>query len=72
MDMNGDKNLRNIDIALVVTLLFFIVELVGGFAANSLALISDAWHMLNDSISLILTLVATWIATHPVSRMRTY
>jgi cobalt-zinc-cadmium efflux system protein len=67
-----DRNIRNIVIALSITFLFFIIELVGGLVTNSLALTTDAWHMLNDSISLLLTLLTSWIALHPVSQERTY
>ena len=35
-----------------------IVEGLGGFFTNSLALISDAGHMLSDSISLGIALIA--------------
>jgi cobalt-zinc-cadmium efflux system protein len=67
-----DRNIRNIVIALSITFLFFIIELVGGLVTNSLALTTDAWHMLNDSISLFLTLLTSWVALHPVSQERTY
>ena len=35
-----------------------IVEIIGGFVANSLALLSDGFHMLSDTISLGVALVA--------------
>lgn len=51
--------------ALVVTLVFMVVEAVGGFMANSLALVSDAAHMLTDSGALLLSLFVIWIARRP-------
>ncbi|GAB95233.1 cobalt-zinc-cadmium efflux system protein [Kineosphaera limosa] len=44
---------------------FFVVELVAGIVANSLALISDAGHMAADVVTLGAALVATRIATRP-------
>ncbi len=45
-------------IVFTITFLFMIVEAVVGFIANSLALIADAGHMLNDVISIALALIA--------------
>lgn len=39
-------------ISFVITTAFMIIEAIGGFLTNSLALLSDAGHMLSDSISL--------------------
>jgi cobalt-zinc-cadmium efflux system protein len=49
-------------IALALTLGFAVVEVVFGFIANSLALISDAGHMVTDAASLGLALLAQLIA----------
>ena len=49
-----------------------VVEVVGGFLANSLALLSDAGHMLTDVSSLVLSLIALQLTTRPVSATRTY
>ena len=45
-----------------VTLGVFAFELVGGIAANSLALVADAGHLLTDLAGIGLTLVAIWFA----------
>lgn len=63
---------RYIAAALGVTVVFFFVELIGGILTNSLALISDAWHMLNHVVALVLALTAAWIAGRPASAKRTY
>ena len=49
-------------LAVVLTLGFSIVELVGGYMSNSLALIGDAGHMVTDSASLLFALVANRMA----------
>jgi cobalt-zinc-cadmium efflux system protein len=44
-----------------------VVELVGGLIANSLALISDAAHMLTDVGAMLLSLFALWVAQRPIT-----
>lgn len=48
--------------AVVLTLGFSVVELIGGLWANSLALVGDAGHMVTDSASLLFALVANIIS----------
>lgn len=43
---------------LVLDVVFFFVELIVGYAVGSLALVADAFHMLNDVMSLIVALYA--------------
>jgi cobalt-zinc-cadmium efflux system protein len=59
-------------IALAITLSFFIIELIGALFTNSLALMTDAWHMLNDVFALSLSIIASWIARRPETTKRTY
>ncbi|RDA89109.1 hypothetical protein CP532_2289 [Ophiocordyceps camponoti-leonardi (nom. inval.)] len=47
-----------IKVMLVIDTAFFLVELIAGFVAHSLALTADAFHMLNDIISLVIGLWA--------------
>jgi len=66
------RGMRYLGIALGITISFFIIELVGGILTNSLALLTDAWHMLNDVFALVFALVASWLALRPISVKRTY
>ncbi|KAF5021387.1 hypothetical protein F66182_6576 [Fusarium sp. NRRL 66182] len=47
-----------IKVMIAIDTIFFLVEIVAGFLAHSLALMADAFHMLNDIISLIIGLWA--------------
>jgi cobalt-zinc-cadmium efflux system protein len=58
--------------ALGLTLCFAVVEVVAGFAANSLALISDAGHMVTDAAALGLALLAQLIAKRPPSARNSF
>jgi len=49
-----------------------IAEALGGWYANSLALIADAGHMLTDVAALCLTLGAFWFAQRPATSRKTY
>jgi cobalt-zinc-cadmium efflux system protein len=51
---------------------FVVAELVFGYAANSLALISDAVHNFSDVISLLLAWVAGWLARKQPTEQHTY
>ena len=54
-------------ISLLLTGGFAIVEVIGGWYANSLALISDAGHMAADTGALLIALLAARLAAQPVS-----
>ncbi|MEI7024090.1 cation diffusion facilitator family transporter [Paenibacillus sp. y28] len=69
-DPNGNK--KGLTIALVITVGIMFLEFFGGLITNSLALLSDSGHMLNDASSLALSLVAVWFAARPASPDRTY
>ena len=58
--------------ALVLTLLTMGASIAGGVFAHSLALISDAGHMLADAGALALALVAQRVASRPRTHRRTY
>ncbi|MET0676518.1 MAG: cation diffusion facilitator family transporter [Bradyrhizobium sp.] len=51
---------------------FVIAELIFGYAANSLALISDAVHNLSDVIALLLAWGAAWLAQKRPTQRHTY
>jgi cobalt-zinc-cadmium efflux system protein len=59
-------------VALGLTLLFAAIEVVSGFASNSLALISDAGHMVTDAAALGLALLAQLIARRPPSSRHSF
>lgn len=58
----GGANSRRLTTVLVLTAGFMVVEAVAGFWTNSLALVSDAGHMLTDVGALGLALFALWFS----------
>ena len=63
---------RALATALALTAGFTVVEVVGGIAAGSLAVLADAVHMLSDNVAIALSLVAVWLAAKPSTPERTY
>jgi len=56
----------------VISAVYFIAELVAGFLTNSLALLSDAGHMLSDIGAMALSLFAFRMARRPATHQSTY
>ena len=56
----------------VLTIAFAAVEALGGWWTGSLALVSDAGHMVTDGAALALAALAGWLASRPPSRLHTY
>lgn len=63
---------RTLLIVLALTFGYMIAEAVGGYLANSLALLSDAGHMLTDVAALALSLFAVRFASRPATPRKTY
>lgn len=66
------KDARRLFFALGLTGTIAVAEVVGGFLTNSLALMSDAGHMLTDISALALSLLALWFAGKPADQKKTY
>lgn len=57
---------------LCLSFVYLLVELVGGFMTNSLALLADAGHMFTDVAALALSFGAMWIANRPPTLKRSF
>lgn len=58
--------------ALVLIVAFMIAEVTAGVLASSLALLSDAAHMLTDAVALVMALAAARLAQRPPAGAMTY
>jgi cobalt-zinc-cadmium efflux system protein len=63
---------RRLAITFSITLLILVVEVIGGIVSNSLALLSDAGHVLTDTFALGLSLLAARISIRPLAPKATY
>jgi len=59
-------------IVLLITSVVMIAEIIGGLLANSLALLSDAGHMLTDILALSLSIIAMRFAQKPPTTSKTF
>ena len=66
------STIRRLILSIGLTAAFVVVEVVAGFFANSLALLTDAVHNVTDVLALGLTLWALRAATRPASAGKTY
>ncbi|WP_064091792.1 cation diffusion facilitator family transporter [Rossellomorea aquimaris] len=69
---NHSQNKKALLISFLFIFTFMIVEVVGGLMTNSLALLSDAGHMLSDAAALGLSLVAFYIGEKASNKGKTY
>lgn len=58
--------------SLVLTLLFAVVEAIGGVLSGSLALQGDAGHMATDSLALGVSALAAWLSRYPPTIRHSY
>jgi cobalt-zinc-cadmium efflux system protein len=72
--MSGERHTetRKLKWALAISSTYFVAELIAGFLTNSLALLSDAGHMLSDIGAMTLSLFAFRIARRPATVISTY
>jgi cobalt-zinc-cadmium efflux system protein len=71
-ERNLDHNRRDLILTLVITASYCLVEFAGGVFTNSLALLSDAGHMLSDVAALSLSLFAIRLAQLPPTANKTF
>jgi cobalt-zinc-cadmium efflux system protein len=71
-DISADADSGRLRLALGLILAFMAAEVVTGIVANSLALLSDAAHMLTDAAALTLSLVAIRLARRPPGGTMTF
>lgn len=71
-EIKNAKEKKALTIVLILTACFMVVEAISGFHTGSLALISDATHMLTDVFALTLAYFALWFSVKPPTLNKTY
>lgn len=66
------KEKRALTIVLILTSTFMLIEAAAGFYTGSLALLSDAAHMLTDVFALSVAYVAIWLTQKPATNTKTF
>jgi len=63
---------RALLLTLGLTATYTVAEVIGGLLTGSLALLADAGHMLSDTGSIAVALVAIWLARRPATAKRSF
>ncbi|XP_076358032.1 proton-coupled zinc antiporter SLC30A2-like [Tachypleus tridentatus] len=63
---------RRLLIVSALCLVFMVGECVGGFLANSLAIATDAAHLLTDFAGFMISLLALWLASRPATKRMSF
>jgi cobalt-zinc-cadmium efflux system protein len=66
------SSFRRLALSLALTSTIMVAEIIGGLWSGSLALLSDAGHMMTDAGALALAMVAAWVATRKPDDRRTF
>ena len=66
----GDE--KNLLISIVLNVLITLTQIIGGFFAGSLALISDAVHNFSDVVSLVISYIASKVSKQKASLKKTF
>jgi cobalt-zinc-cadmium efflux system protein len=68
----GNVRKKSLKVVLLLTSSYFVIQIVAGINIGSLAVISDAGHMLIDVAGLIMALLAISFTQKPATPIRTY
>jgi len=71
-EVEADRDQRRLMYAMMFVTVFFIVEVVGGIIASSIAIMTDAAHLLTDISSFILAIIAAKLSRMPPSKNLSY
>ncbi|XP_033696505.1 proton-coupled zinc antiporter SLC30A2 isoform X2 [Tursiops truncatus] len=67
-DLKKKRAWRQLCVACAFCLLFMIGEVVGGYLAHSLAIMTDAAHLLTDFASMLISLFSLWMSSRPATK----
>jgi len=68
----GNRTKKSIKLVLILTSCYFVIQIIAGVKIGSLAVISDAGHMLIDVAGLVMALLAISFTQKPATPTRTY
>ncbi|XP_021056455.1 zinc transporter 2 isoform X1 [Mus pahari] len=67
-DPEKQRARRKLYVASAICLVFMIGEIIGGYLAQSLAIMTDAAHLLTDFASMLISLFALWVSSRPATK----
>ncbi|XP_019288077.2 proton-coupled zinc antiporter SLC30A2 isoform X2 [Panthera pardus] len=67
-DSKKEQARRQLYVASAICLVFMIGEVIGGYLAHSLAVMTDAAHLLTDFASMLVSLFSLWMSSRPATK----
>ncbi|GCC22858.1 proton-coupled zinc antiporter SLC30A2-like [Chiloscyllium punctatum] len=67
-EVDKENARRRLYLASAVCLVFIISEVIGGYLAQSLAIMTDAAHLLTDFATMLVSLFSLWISSRPATK----
>ncbi|XP_054427747.1 proton-coupled zinc antiporter SLC30A2 isoform X1 [Pteronotus mesoamericanus] len=67
-DPKKERATRQLYVASAICLVFMIGEIIGGYLAHSLAIMTDAAHLLTDFASMLVSLFSLWMSSRPATK----
>lgn len=64
--------MKKLLIVSILCISFMIVEIIGGALAHSMAIMTDAAHLLSDFSGFLISIFSIWIGTRPASNNMSY
>jgi zinc transporter 2 len=71
-DLMSDKAKKKLILVCLVCSCFMIIEFIGGLLANSVAIMTDAAHLLSDLAGFVISIFAIYISKFPADKFFTY
>lgn len=67
-DLKREQARRQLYVASAICLVFMVGEIIGGYLAHSLAIMTDAAHLLTDFASMLVSLFSLWMSSRPATK----
>ncbi|XP_072465507.1 proton-coupled zinc antiporter SLC30A2 isoform X2 [Notamacropus eugenii] len=71
-DRQKERARRQLYVASTICFVFIIGEIVGGYLAHSLAVMTDAAHLLTDFASMLISLFSLWMSSRPATKTMSF
>ena len=68
----NDETLRKLWTVCVICTIFMIIEVIGGYLASSIAIMSDAAHLLSDLLGFFISIVSIYISRQKANKTMSY
>ena len=72
INLKNELALKKLYVVSIVCFMFMIIEFIGGYFARSIAIMSDAAHLLSDFLGFIISIVSIYISRQEASKNMSY